>query len=53
MNALDTLLSAPSEQLARLGVLFPEHGDTPSRNTEAAPNSFDNRPSWDNWSKWR
>jgi len=53
MTALDTLISAPPERLAKIGAFRREHGERASRNTDAAPNSFDNRPSWDNWSKWR
>jgi hypothetical protein len=45
-QALLALLTAPPSRLARLGAI----GRTANR-TGIMPASWDNRPTWDNWSK--
>jgi hypothetical protein len=48
MTSLQTLVSAKPEQLARLGA-----GTPGGRRTGTTSASFDNRPTWDNWSRHR
>jgi hypothetical protein len=47
MTTLQLLASQPADRLARLGV--PAVADT--RRTSSTAASFDNRPTWDNWSR--
>lgn len=47
MSALATLVSQPAEKLARLGT----PAKPGNRRTSSTPTSFDNRPTWDNWSR--
>jgi hypothetical protein len=47
MTTLALLASQPADRLARLGA--PAVSGT--RRTDSTPTSFDNRPTWDNWSR--
>jgi hypothetical protein len=59
MSALATLVTASAEHLARLGLADVRASTTPDRRTVVTPTvstvsgrlSWDNRPSWDNWSR--
>ncbi|MGH3737173.1 MAG: hypothetical protein ACRDT6_16385 [Micromonosporaceae bacterium] len=54
MNALATVLAAPDELLAEIGVeIGHQVAGEPNRNTSTIPTAWDNRPSWDNWKKYR
>lgn len=50
MKALDKLVSQPAERIARLDAAASERNVI---RTDAVSNSFDNRPTWDNWSNNR
>jgi hypothetical protein len=45
MTALALLASQPADRLARLGAV------AGTRRTVSTPGSFDNRQTWDNWTK--
>lgn len=47
MNPLETLLDADPTVLAKLGV----RSDPDHRGTHPPLCTWDNRPSWDNWTK--
>ena len=56
MSALATLVTASAERLTRLGVADVGADTTPDRRTVVTPTGFDrlswdNRPSWDNWTR--
>lgn len=50
VKALDKLVSQPAERIARLDAAASERNVI---RTDAVSNSFDNRPTWDNWSNNR
>lgn len=49
MSYLRTLETVPQERLAMFGVVEPE--PTESVALPAPTTTWDNRPSWDNWSR--
>jgi len=49
MTSLQLLASRPADRLARLGA----PAVAGSRRTSSTAASFDNRPTWDNWSRAR
>ncbi|GEM_PF-5371242 len=50
MNPLAALAAAPPERLAALGVTKAEPASVMPQHP-AEPVAWDNRPSWDNWSR--